>query len=70
MSEIDALKHIRLVLVDPKQPGNIGSVARAMKNMGLSRLYLVTPADHTSVKPEPWHMDRATFSTVPRLSTP
>lgn len=47
MSEIDALKHIRLVLVDPKQPGNIGSVARAMKNMGLSRLYLVTPADHT-----------------------
>ena len=47
MSEIEALKHIRLVLVDPKQPGNIGSVARAMKNMGLSRLYLVNPADHT-----------------------
>jgi TrmH family RNA methyltransferase len=47
MSETDALKHIRLVLVEPKQPGNIGSVARAMKNMGLSRLYLVNPADHT-----------------------
>ena len=47
MSEIEALKHIRLVLVEPKQPGNIGSVARAMKNMGLSRLYLVNPADHT-----------------------
>ncbi|MDA0712180.1 MAG: RNA methyltransferase [bacterium] len=46
MSETDALAHIRLVLVEPKQPGNIGSVARAMKNMGLSRLYLVNPADH------------------------
>lgn len=48
MSEAEALKHIRIVLVEPKQPGNIGSVARAMKNMGLSRLYLVNPADHTS----------------------
>lgn len=43
-----ALDHIRIVLVEPKQPGNIGSVARAMKNMGLSRLYLVNPPDHTS----------------------
>ena len=47
MLESDALNHIRLVLVEPEQPGNIGSVARAMKNMGLSRLYLVNPADHT-----------------------
>jgi len=41
------LDHIRVVLVEPKQPGNIGAVARAMKNTGLSRLYLVNPADHT-----------------------
>ena len=41
------LDQIRIVLVEPKQPGNIGAVARAMKNMGLSRLYLVNPADHT-----------------------
>ncbi|MDP6041371.1 MAG: TrmH family RNA methyltransferase, partial [Candidatus Latescibacteria bacterium] len=40
--------HIRIVLVEPKQPGNIGAVARAMKNTGLSRLYLVNPPDHTS----------------------
>jgi TrmH family RNA methyltransferase len=31
------------VLVDTLQPGNIGSAARAMGNMGLSRLKLVNP---------------------------
>lgn len=34
---------IRIVLVDPAHPGNIGAVARAMKNMGLSELQLVRP---------------------------
>ncbi len=34
---------IRIVLVEPSHPGNIGAVARAMKNMGLSRLVLVAP---------------------------
>src|ERR1035438_9818250 len=34
---------VRIVLVDPSHPGNIGSVARAMKNMGLSDLVLVRP---------------------------
>ncbi len=43
-----ALDRIRIVLVKPKQPGNIGAVARAMKNMGLSRLYLVGPAEFRS----------------------
>ena len=37
--------HIRIVLVNPSHPGNIGAVARAMKNMGLSRLYLAAPED-------------------------
>ncbi len=36
-------ENIRIVLVNPSHPGNIGAVARAMKNMGLSRLYLVAP---------------------------
>jgi len=31
------------VLIDPSHPGNIGSVARAMKNMALSDLVLVRP---------------------------
>jgi TrmH family RNA methyltransferase len=34
---------VRVVLVDPSHPGNIGSVARAMKNMALSELTLVRP---------------------------
>jgi TrmH family RNA methyltransferase len=38
-----ALSHIRIVLVGTTHPGNIGAVARAMRNMALSRLYLVQP---------------------------
>jgi TrmH family RNA methyltransferase len=34
---------VRVVLVDPSHPGNIGSVARAMKNMALEDLVLVRP---------------------------
>lgn len=38
-----ALENIAIVLVRPLKPGNIGSVARALKNMGLSDLRLVAP---------------------------
>jgi len=34
---------IKIVLVEPTHPGNIGATARAMKNMGLSELVLVNP---------------------------
>lgn len=34
---------LRIVLVNTSHPGNIGAVARAMKNMRLERLYLVSP---------------------------
>jgi tRNA/rRNA methyltransferase len=34
---------MRVVLVRPQEPGNIGSAARAMKNFGLSELVLVAP---------------------------
>lgn len=34
---------MRVVLVNPQEPGNIGSAARVMKNFGLSELYLVKP---------------------------
>lgn len=37
------LQNIRVVLVGTTHPGNIGGAARAMKNMGLSRLVLVDP---------------------------
>ena len=37
------LTSIRIILVGTTHPGNIGAAARAMKTMGLSRLYLVSP---------------------------
>jgi tRNA/rRNA methyltransferase len=37
------LDNIRVVLVETSHPGNVGAAARAMKVMGLSRLYLVNP---------------------------
>ncbi|WDY57176.1 tRNA (cytosine(32)/uridine(32)-2'-O)-methyltransferase TrmJ [Pseudomonas sp. PSKL.D1] len=42
------LQNIRVVLVNTSHPGNIGGAARAMKNMGLSRLVLVQPKDFPS----------------------
>ena len=39
-----AMSHpVRIVLVEPSHPGNIGAVARAMKNMGVLDLWLVAP---------------------------
>jgi tRNA (cytidine32/uridine32-2'-O)-methyltransferase len=38
-----SFSNIRVVLVETTHPGNIGAVARAMKNMFLTRLYLVQP---------------------------
>ena len=38
-----ALERVAIVLVEPREPGNIGAAARAMANMGLSRLVLVRP---------------------------
>ncbi|HEY9738237.1 MAG TPA: RNA methyltransferase [Trichocoleus sp.] len=37
------LAHVRIVLVEPAGPLNVGSVARVMKNMGLRQLVLVNP---------------------------
>ena len=37
------LERVRIVLCRPSHPGNIGSSARAMKNMGIRELWLVEP---------------------------
>ena len=37
---------IRIVLIETSHPGNIGGVARAMKNMGLTQLVLVAPKQY------------------------
>ncbi len=42
------LDYIRVVLVQPTHPGNIGATARAMANMGVARLMLVAPRDFPS----------------------
>lgn len=41
---------IRIVLVETSHPGNIGAVARAMKNMCLSELVLVAPGRYPSAE--------------------
>lgn len=44
MNKPESLDNVRIVLCQTSHPGNIGATARAMKTMGLSRLYLVNPA--------------------------
>jgi TrmH family RNA methyltransferase len=43
MAQSEVFENISVVLVETLQPGNLGSAARAMKNMGLKRLKLVNP---------------------------
>jgi TrmH family RNA methyltransferase len=47
--EKEVLNNLSLILVEPKEPGNIGAAVRAMKNMGLSRLRLVNPVPYRDV---------------------
>ena len=46
----DSLKSIRIVLVSPSHPGNVGAAARAMRTMGLEDLALVAPRDAAIVR--------------------
>ena len=43
-----AFDKVRIVMVGTTEPGNIGAAARAMKNMSLSRLFLVNPNKYPS----------------------
>ena len=38
-----------VILVEPKHPGNVGAVARAMSNFGFSRLVIVSDTDFSAV---------------------
>ncbi len=44
------LNRIKIVLVNTSHPGNIGATARAMTNMGLTKLALVQPLEYPSIK--------------------
>lgn len=57
------LANIRVVLVEPKTPGNIGAAARALKTMGLSRLTLVRPVEFRRAQ-ETWYMAHGATEVV------
>jgi tRNA/rRNA methyltransferase len=59
MADPFSLNRFRVVLSRPSIAGNIGAAARAMKTMGLSRLYLVNPRDF----PHPDAESRASGAT-------
>ncbi len=44
----DFLAGVRIVLLRPQHPGNVGAAARAMMTMGLTRLVLVQPPNMSS----------------------
>jgi len=46
--EIQLASSVRIILMRTTHPGNIGAVARAMKNMGLNQLCLVNGADEST----------------------
>lgn len=43
MAESNTDSRFTVVLVDPQTPGNVGTIARAMKNFGLTDLALINP---------------------------
>lgn len=58
-SAANPLENVRVVLCGTTHPGNIGASARALKTMGLSRLYLVAPQRYPDREAE-WRASRAT----------
>jgi tRNA/rRNA methyltransferase len=48
MNPASPLDNVRIVLSHTSHPGNIGATARAMKTMGLSKLYLINPKSFPS----------------------
>jgi len=45
---LTSFNKVRIVMVNTTEPGNIGAAARAMKNMMLTQLYLVSPNNYPS----------------------
>ena len=59
----DNLVNIRVILFEPREPGNIGSVARVVKGMGLSELYLVNPVKFQHIDAA-WNMAHGAKSVL------
>ena len=68
----ELLEGVRVVLVEPRHPGNIGAVARAMNVNGLRHLYLVNPAPWRDVD-EAWKLaygSRHVLESAVEVATP
>ncbi len=57
------IDNVRIVLVETSHPGNIGATARAMKNMTLSELALVSPKNYPEIKGQGKAYARASGAT-------
>jgi TrmH family RNA methyltransferase len=44
--------NVSFILVEPREGGNVGAAARAIKNMGFTRLELVAPCDYRTKEAE------------------
>lgn len=60
-------KNIYFVLVDPRTPGNIGAVARAIKTMGFQNLLLIKPGEYLT--PEAYWMAHASEDVLEKACT-
>ena len=58
-------RDVRMVLVNPSHPGNIGGAARAMKTMAVKQLVLVNPREY----PDPRAVWRAAGDRRPAEAT-
>ena len=57
------LDNIRVILFEPQGPLNIGAVARSIKGMGLSQLYLVNPKPFLDCR-ETWYMSHGATDLI------
>jgi len=57
------IDNVRIVLVETSHPGNIGATARAMKNMTLSDLALVSPQNYPEIRGQGKAYARASGAT-------
>ena len=64
----DVMDRISVILVEPKSAGNVGAAARALHNMGLSRLTLVGGV--STQEPEARMMAVGAFGVVGLVAAP
>src|SRR5690606_20698764 len=51
---VTSLSGLRVVMVRPREPGNVGSAARVVANFGLAELVLVEPTVRRRYRPGGW----------------